>query len=537
MYVSDYTITSKHYLVHFVCAFALGIYLAILFGIIFAIVLCLLIFFIALLICGTAKILGNYKTKYLILSLVLVSASLMGIFRVCYAEYVQSDLLRKYHGQEIWLCGTVTSDPQLTSSGYYRSFELDVSGIANHTGSFGTVMMYVPCDFACNFSSGDNIYAWTSLNTPDNHGHSSHFDYYTHLRGKNIFLTGTAKALHPLPQDSIKPTLFVRLKSMGGWVRRHLSYSIKQIFADNPVCSAILSGILIGDKTGFDDELYQKFSYSGISHIVAVSGLHMSIFFSFLMIASNHLFLSRRFNLLAAIPAILLFASASGFTPSVCRASVMILITICSTLLREKYNPATSLFLALGLILAATPYSLFSKSLILSFFATLGIISYYPHIISILNQILYIPCFRLKKRVIIRNSLSYIFSSLSLSLSTLIGTSYFLTIFFGGISKAQFLTNLWIIPLVSIIFYLGYACCILYYICPFLATYLLKPALKLCLDIVRHTVDTFGTAECFLSIYPPGGVDAILYFGTALMLYMLLKTVGDMYIQRKRTSR
>ncbi len=538
MYISDHIITAKHYLVHFVCAYAAGIYLAAGFGIIFTAQLSLVAFILTLMICCILKARNSFKAKYIILSVVLIVASSLGTFRIYIAEYIHSSYLRQYQNQEVWLCGTITSDPDITSTGYYYSFELDVFGVADKTGRFGSIIMYTPISTDFNFNSGDSIYAWTSLKSPQRNEDLSHFDYYTHLRGKNIYLVGTAKNINFLPENSIHtPTDFIKVAGM--WVRNKIGYSVDMIFAGNSLFTSILKGILIGDKTGFNDELYQKFSYSGISHIVAVSGLHISILFSFLMTASKHFRLNKRLNLIITIPVIILFMSSSAFTPSVCRAGIMILIMVFSALFREEYNPVTSLFLALGLILTAMPYSLFSKSLILSFAATLGIFVYFPYINGLLVQLINLPKLRLERHPVIKKSLFFFSSSVSLSLSTFWSTAYFLVLFFDGVSMVQFLTNLWIIPLVSVIFCLGYVCCILYYACPILVTAVLKYPLGWCLCIIKFTIDKFGTPQNVLNISGGSlnGISVIIYSGIALMIYMLLKTVQDIIVEHSSLRR
>ncbi len=535
MYISDHIITSKHYLVHFVCAFTFGIYLSVSFGIFASLILSLFIGLLMLILCAILKIKRRFKPKHLILSILLIFASISGIFRIYYTEYIQSNYLRQYQGNEVWLCGTISGDPHLTTSGYNYSFELDVFGVSDQTGNFGTIMIYIPKVYGCSFHTGDKIYTWAKLESPETGEVSSHTDFLTHLRGKNIFLTGTTKNINLLP-ESAYVTPITALKTTGGFVRSKIAYSIDNLFSNDRVSNAVLKGILIGDKSGFDDELYQKFSYSGISHIVAVSGLHLSILFSFLMVFSKRFFLNRKVNLLATIPAIILFMSASAFTPSVCRASIMILIMICSTLFREEYNPVTSLFLALGLILAATPYALFSKSLVLSFSATLGILVYFPYINHIFVR--FIGMIKRKSLKLLRRCLLYLASSISLSLASFIGTAYFLVLFFDGISKTQFLTNLWIIPLVSVVFCLGYICCILYYIFPWLATNVLIVPLNWCLKIIKATIEVFGTEQSFLNISGKNlnGFAAILYFGTALLIYMFLKAFKDIYTEKNNRN-
>ncbi len=540
MYLSDNIITSKHYLVHFVSLYSLGIYLAVSFGIIASSIIILSVCALWVCMFFILKNQSKLRYKYIVLSFLLIFAALLGIFRIYCTDYIQTNSLRKYAGKEIWICGTVTSEPRITSSGHFCSFELYVFGAGGEIGSFGTIIMYIPAETDFELSAGDNIYAWTNIKSPEEDIDPVYLDYHTHLRGRNIFLSGSAENINLLPDD-IKITPIVALKNSGTWVRNQIISSINKIFPDNADISAILKGILIGDKSGFSDELYEKFAYSGISHIVAVSGLHISILFSFLMVASKRFYLNKKLNLLTTIPAVILFMSASALTPSVCRAGIMILIMIFSTLFREEYNPVTSLFLALGLILTVAPYSLLSKSLVLSFTATFSIFAFFPLIINLFKMPTKQKKLQTKPCKLISRGLRYLLSSIALSLSSFIGTAYFLALFFGGISKVQFLTNLWAIPLVTITFCLGYVCCVIYYISPLLVTAVLKHPLAWCLEAIKLTADKFGIYENMLNIPEKyiNGVTASLYFGSVLIIYILLKALRDIKIEKeihKRTQ-
>ncbi len=480
----------------------------------------------------------NFRRKYLFLTLAILAFFALGITRVFFIDFFKEDSLRKYAGQELWLYGTVASEPQLTSSKYYHTFELDVFCADDDKSVNGTVLVYLPQNRRCDFHTGDNVFFWAQLDEPAIFENVSSYDYSTTLRGKNIFLTANTKNINPL-SDYKNFSFISSLKYAGSFIRSKISGAVDSLFPKNPVGSAILKGILIGDKSGFDDKMYDQFSNSGISHIVSVSGLHMSILFSFLIVVFGVLNVNRRILLLLTIPFIVLFMAASAFTPSVCRASIMLLIMILSCLIGEEYNAPTSLFVALGIIIVVAPYAIFSKSLLMSFSATFGIFVYYRYI----NYFLAIPFSdsiwsSTKGRHIIKKSANYLCSSLSLSIASFLGTAYFLVLFFGKISKVQFLTNLWIIPIVSVIFCLGFVSCILYYVFPWLSLNILRYPLGWLLEIVKLTTETFGD-KCFTYNYPykvSSATHATVYFGAALMIYMLLKTFHDIHEQDNKTA-
>ncbi len=532
MHNSAHIISSKHYLVLCSIAFTLGIFL---FVYLDNIVLTATVIFLAvalfslsvILLLRTFKLI-NTRLKPILLPFFSILFVLLGIFRIYCFENSSSAALRRYESNDVWLYGCVTSAPELTSSGFYRSFELEVVQVNSDPKAKGTVLMYLPTGRCENLEMGDQICCWTKLSIPDRTEANDNFDYYTHLRGKNIFVIGNTQNVNKVYFDkSITFTSYIR--NIGISVRSKISKTVDCIFLSDASSRSVLKGILLGDKSEFSDELYKRFSNAGISHIIAVSGLHLSILFSFIMSILSTTYIRRKTALIIAMPLILLFVSASAFSLSVCRAALMLFIAILAVFTGKRYDSATALFLALGIILIISPYSLFSKSLLLSFSATLGIFAFYKYIMHIL-----LKPFRTNFK-----PFTFVASSLSLSSSSLIGTLYFLILFFGSISKVQFLTNLWTIPLVSVIFCLGFIVCLVYELFPAFALWALKPPLSLLLNIIKTTVDVFGDDKYALNIpinSMPNYVFPI-YVGFVVMLYFFLKLYYDIDKEKKRAAK
>lgn len=533
LYKSEHLISAKHYLVFCSIAFSFGIFLFLYLNnflfITTALVLCgFFIILLFLFLLKAVKIL-HIRPKFLLLPLFLIFFTVLGMTRIYFTEHSAFNTILTYSGEEAWVYGYVTNSPRLTKNGYSRSMEVEIVQINSDPYATGTIVLYIPSDRCKEIKYGDKICCWTEISTPTREDNYDNFDYYTQLRGRNIFLVGDTKNIN-LIDFEINKSFFTMFKEFGLNIRYKLSEVISNIFYDSPESGAILKGILLGDKSGFTDDLYKKFANSGISHIVAVSGLHLSIMFSFLMIIFTGRPSRKRYALILSVPFILSFVAISAFSPSVCRAAIMLLIAILASFLRENYDPATSLFAALGIIVAVTPYSLFSKSLLLSFFATLGIFAYFKYICTISHTLLFtkrIPGTRFGK--IVYNCIDAIVSSLSLSMSSLIGTACFLVLFFEKISIVQFLTNLWCIPLISVIFCLGYICCVIYLVSPQLVIAILKPLLSIPLDIIRWTTDTFGSDRFVIDFTGKvvNNKTIITYVSFAITLYFVLKLIYD----------
>ncbi len=181
---------------------------------------------------------------------------------------------------------------------------------------------------------------------------------------------------------------------------------------------AVAVAMLLGDKSGVSDETLGALKGAGIYHLFAVSGLHLSIWvlgvFSFL----KKLGLSNRLNSMLAVVFTVAFMTLTGFTPSISRAGIMLIVLMSGNLVGREAHSLNSLGISLFIILAANPMAAASVSLLLSFGATLGIVTLYQSIDKILNRKL----FAIKKKALrksVKAVLSVFFVSVCASLFTL----------------------------------------------------------------------------------------------------------------------
>ncbi len=521
---SEHIITLRHYLVLCVSAFTAGIYAAVAFGrgtsVTAAIFLCALIAVLAVrhIIIPLIKHKKVSLKKPVLLPAVLILFTLFGMFYVTYTELTAFRAIRQYSGKSVWLTGTVASVPQLSDSGYTYSFTLDVSQLEyqGETRSVnGSVFINIGEKRGERLSFGDHIQCWTALDSPSEPKFENEFDFSTYLRGKNTFLTGKTKSFNPISRKAAPHSAFSDIKLLGIFINRKITDAANALFSYSTDDRAALKGILTGDKSEFSDSLREQFSNAGISHIAAVSGMHMSMLFAAFTYLISFAKLNRKTVLALSLPVILMFTSTAAFTPSVCRSALMLVVMILSVLISEDYSPVTALFLALGIILLVSPYSLFSPSLVLSFSATIGIIVYFEYFSHFISKAL---------------PIRFAADSLALSLSTFIGTAYFTAVFFERISFVQLLTNLWIIPIVTIVFCFGYLSCIFYYIMPQLSYMFLRYPVAGGLRVITLTAKFFGNGACVVNMPPAFSRTTAFAISlcASVMLYLLLKTFYDM---------
>ncbi|MFH0739765.1 MAG: ComEC/Rec2 family competence protein [bacterium] len=197
--------------------------------------------------------------------------------------------------------------------------------------------------------------------------------------------------------------------------------------------SAILAGILLGDKASFSHDWKQKMANTGTSHIVAVSGMNIVMLAQILVVLGVALGLYRGQALWFSLILIWLFIALIGFQVSAIRAGIMGSILIVCGLLGRQNASFRALVLAVAIMLAINPTLLrYNLSFQLSVLATLGLIHLGP---------------------VIKRKVCY--EIISATLSAQIFTTPLLIYTFGYVSLIGLPLNLLIVPIVPAIMILG----------------------------------------------------------------------------------
>ncbi|MBO5857999.1 MAG: ComEC/Rec2 family competence protein, partial [Clostridia bacterium] len=199
----------------------------------------------------------------------------------------------------------------------------------------------------------------------------------------------------------------------------------------------IASGMLFGGTGNLSDELTFNFRTSGVAHLLAVSGLHTSLWCGLFISILKFLKLKEKYANLCGIFVLLLLVIISGFTPSVIRASFMMGITLIAPVFKKQSDSINSLGLAAGIILLFNPYILYSPSFYLSFLATLGVVTASKYTYKI-NRLF------AKKNPpkIIKRIIQFVFESLLISIFATIFTLPASVYYFGTVSVIAPITNL-----------------------------------------------------------------------------------------------
>ena len=193
------------------------------------------------------------------------------------------------------------------------------------------------------------------------------FDYNSYLKAKGVFLTVFA------PSEKIEI-----LKEGRGFLRFFGILRDRIIENNNKNLDGELAGVVnaitTGDKSGLAGNIKRAFSTSGVSHLLAISGLHLTILVSLIGAFLNDEFYAvRRFvKPIFSIITTVFIMLITGMGYSVMRAGIMLLIMNFSLLSGRGRNSVNSLMIAGTVIIFLNPYAVFDVGFELSFFATLG---------------------------------------------------------------------------------------------------------------------------------------------------------------------
>ncbi len=155
-------------------------------------------------------------------------------------------------------------------------------------------------------------------------------------------------------------------------IRDKMVFNVRSII--NSEEGEIISGILLGKRDYISNETSQLFSDAGISHLLCVSGLHLSILSSIINYALFLLlFLGKKTRTAFTYIFIAIFVVMIGFTPSIVRSAIMTILILLSQCIHKDYDAPTAIAFSAFLICLFNPYAISNIGFLLSFSATIGL--------------------------------------------------------------------------------------------------------------------------------------------------------------------
>lgn len=196
----------------------------------------------------------------------------------------------------------------------------------------------------------------------------------------------------------------------------------------------LLAGLAFGFKENIPDDIEYNFRQTGVSHLLAVSGLHVALLSHALLLLFGFLKLPRRAASLVTAVGVLFFMALTGFPPSVMRAGIMCILLLLGLMLGREPDSLNSLGFAVFAITLFNPYAVNDAGLLLSFSATFGLLTLYPRF-SLLYR-------GLKSRGVFYRVLTIPLDAAAVTVAATIPTLPVILLTFGRVSIISPLANL-----------------------------------------------------------------------------------------------
>ena len=341
---------------------------------------------------------------------------------------------------------SVVSAPQVRQ----RSVACELQVMAVHDSSAWhavgkKVLAYMePCDGVDSLSPGDVLCFRGRVRVPSNMRDSLAFDYarYVAMQGASGTVYLSREAWHKVGEkrNSIKVYMLC--------LRQRLldRYMTKTFEGD---VLGLLSALTLGDKRALSAEQRAVYSDAGAAHVLALSGMHVGVVYGVVILLLNLLLRGYRLRWLRevlAVAVLWLFALLVGMPASVVRTVIMCtLYVVARWVSDDASSPLHVLSLTAFVMLLVRPLYLFDVGFQLSFMAMGAILWFVPRLEN------------LTMRYGIHPILAYLIGLLSVSLSAQLGTFPLVLHYFGTFPTYFLVTNLLVIPCLSLVLVLSLA--------------------------------------------------------------------------------
>ena len=321
------------------------------------------------------------------------------------------------------------------------------------------VLLYLSKDaMSGSVDMGDSLLVYTQINRPVNRNDSSGFDYARYLlhhkvSGMAYVAPGCWKKLEGASELSLKQkTLNVRRRIVDEY--RTWGLSDEQL--------AILAALTIGHKADLNEELREKYSVAGISHVLALSGLHIGIVWmlmGFLLKPLERNGLGRWLKWGISTTMLWCIAFVAGLEASVVRAVIMCMLMELGRVSGGKALSLNTLGIAGFFMLLYNPFYLFDVGFQLSFVAVLSILMFHPLVNRMVSS---------EHRIC-----RWGWGIVSVSVSAQLGTAPLVMYYFSNFSPYFLLANIVASVIVPLIIGLGFLSLFLSY-CPFIQVWVVN---------------------------------------------------------------
>ena len=361
----------------------------------------------------------------------------------CLVSYLYFDYgyqnVRRLDGEDRTVEGTV-----IETKSYAEHGSIYTVRITSVDGKKTDILARLECDYGGSFVTGDRFRMKVDLSAPEDtspiystklNAISDGITLFAHSRAESGFVSlGTLN-------DDLE-VIFAKLKA---------SLSVRLSRAVGGEAGDLASAMVLSDRSGLNPETLRDFSRSGVSHILALSGLHMSIISAIFDWLLRRLAAPKWLRCIVTAFLMVTYLALTGFSLSAVRAVIMLCAVYMSFIISTPTDPKTVLFATGSFIFLITPHAVCDAGFWMSFLATLGIIIVSPYVSR-----LFVTVRRDSdvKRFAFR-FLRYLLSAVAITLVANFSVIFISWLCFGEVSIVAPLTNILLSPLSGVMIFLS----------------------------------------------------------------------------------
>lgn len=360
-------------------------------------------------------VMKKYRKNYYI-KLFLFSVIFSALFFAVFTNFYYKPIVYNNSAKEVKATATLIESPYENYGQYY--YLVKTTNIDNEENS-AKVVLISKSDLKADLDDTINFVGTLNVNSTDYYKTKGYYLRIKITDNKNCKVTkATSHSVKYYPYK-LREKLVTVIDSY--------------MDSDN---SGICSAIGFGERNYLTDNVKNHFKKAGMSHLLVVSGMHMSVVAMIFLFIFKRLLRKKFIYCPLTILLILFYMILTGLSFSVLRSSIMVIIMLLGIMISRQSDSLNSLGISALVILLFNPYSAGDVGLLLSFGSTMGIILFSRPI-----RIFLVEKLKFHKRILIR-----ILDLIAITLSACTFSTPILILFFKRISLVQILSNLLISP-------------------------------------------------------------------------------------------
>lgn len=318
------------------------------------------------------KLILNFKVLILIVIVSIISNSIILV-----KEKRYDTLYEKL--DKIEITGIIVDVDEINKSNYKSTYKVKVLSV-NGSDKFKNtyIILNVNKKKKINIQYGNKVIVKGEYKEPERARNYGGFNYKEYLKQLDVYGIVNASNVEILEGKFLSKVEYV-IYDLKSNIKEHAKkYIDKEAYP-------IFMGLILGDTSNLNDDIKEQFKNANISHVLAISGMHISCIIIGCSIVLNKL-IGKRFSKIFTILVLVFYLLLTGFSASTIRAGIAGILVILGKVIHRKSDIWTSMAISILITLIYNPYLIQNVGLQFSYIGTIGIILLNKSISKLINK-------------------------------------------------------------------------------------------------------------------------------------------------------